>query len=101
MEYSIVPQNGWKNDFNKADPGAFFNDNHRKIDMVLAYEDMSETDEAAQDLESSLNIRYSQKLLGWTYWANSQVPIKRVYLIIILTLFAPYSHFFHPTKINE
>ena len=57
MEYSIVPQNGWKNDFNKADTGAFFHDKTRKIDMVLAYEDMAEADELAQDLESSLNIR--------------------------------------------
>ena len=42
MEYSILQQNGWKNDFNKADPGAFFHDKKRKIDMVLAYEDLGE-----------------------------------------------------------
>ena len=58
MEYSIVLQNGWKNDFNKADPGAFFHDNTRKIDMVLAYEDPLEGDEPVPDLESTANIRF-------------------------------------------
>ena len=45
MEYFIVSQNGWKNDFNKADPGAFFHDRVRKIDLVLAYEDPSESED--------------------------------------------------------
>ena len=61
MEYSIILQNGWKNDFNKADPGAFFNDNNRKIDMILAYEDPLEGDEPVPDLESTANIRFLEK----------------------------------------
>ena len=70
MEYSIVLQNGWKNDFNKADPGAFFHDNIRKIDMVLAYEDPAEGDEPVLD-NSSANIRFIETKIQ--YW-DIKVP---------------------------
>ena len=48
MEYSIISQNAWKNSITDADPGTFFNDGQRKIDMVLAYED-SEAEEAENE----------------------------------------------------
>ena len=70
MEYSILPQNGWKNDFNKADPGAFFHDKIRKIDMVLAFED--------QDEESFSEENSDPDAPNSTIGANSSVFVKTI-----------------------
>ena len=51
MEYSIIAQNAWKNAFNEADQDTLFNDGHRKIDMVLAYEDSDNEDIEDPELE--------------------------------------------------
>lgn len=53
----LILQNGWKNDLNKADNGAFFADNLRKIDMVLAFEDSDSED--SEDLEDILSRQSS------------------------------------------